>query len=1044
MKYYINGSWVTLDSANADTLGSSKLSPGNASGNIPVSNGTKNINLNADKLDGYDADTGTTASTIPVRDSSGKIPGSITGDAATIGGNAPSAFATSGHTHSVVTTTADGLMGKDDKIKLNGIAAGAEVNQNAFSNIAVSGQTTIAADAETDTLTLAAGTNISITTDATNDKITIGVTGITSGAEINQNAFSNVKVGTTTISADTKTDTLELTAGTAITLTPDATNDKVTVAVDSSQFAASSHVGSTGTAHGVATQSAAGFISTSDKTKLDNIAIGANNYTHPASHPASMITEDATHNFVTTIEKSTWNSSISDIDATSVTLSHGLNNVTVSSNGVDTVPFNVLNIKGRTLVNLLGRDGNCEDVSKFNTYQTTLALDSSNKTVGSNSVKVTVSAGTAGSFWSKQNITVGANKYYIILADVKIGGSASYSSISMGGTHVSTSKALKSDATDSAIFTTLYRAYAVTTGSADAGITISVTGAVGSFAYVDAERMYEISQAEYNALGTTLTDINKIAEKYPYVEDMKSLTNPYVNVYGQNLLPDFSKWTLHANAKVTESYRLALDTTANNQTSSIDISCLPSTTYTISFSIMNGKHAINFFDASGVYISSPYGWGVGSQNTFTTPSNATIMRIMLSNDTLPNATYTWFQPMLNLGSTALPFVPRNDSPICFQTSLASSLDGSVYDSINYQDGSFVKTARFKEMVLDGSLVPVFTIDHTGFKQIQLPISYNIASATSAGKANLIKYDGKNLIEWVGNKTGYDQFEMGNNGYVYITIQDTDSGWGETYTPTVDEINAYFYGWRMCNTDGTPYTSGVKGWNKLYVGIGGKADLGGGVVEGGTYTNTLPTTYAYDDSKCYRLQYQLATPTQEVVQTEGLMPVLQAGQNQVELGEGVVVRENVIPDGGTADTGYTYVINYKWNVYNSWLKNPVSRFIEIYKNGIPDKTWKITISTNGYGGLVASCSQNNYDPTASYSVTYIAQPYQLSASVQSLDASYETNLRTVVDNNTQRISDLSEKITKMEVVGKDQILTDRNTSKNYRIVVIDAKLYLEEV
>jgi hypothetical protein len=175
-----------------------------------------------------------------------------------------------------------------------------------------------------------------------------------------------------------------------------------------------------------------------------------------------------------------------------------------------------------------------------------------------------------------------------------------------------------------------------------------------------------------------------------------------------------------------------------------------------------------------------------------------------------------------------------------------------------------------------------------------------------------------------------------------------------------------------------------------------------------------------------------------------MPVLQAGQNQVELGEGVVVRENVIPDGGTADTGYTYVINYKWNVYNSWLKNPVSRFIEIYKNGIPDKTWKITISTNGYGGLVASCSQNNYDPTASYSVTYIAQPYQLSASVQSLDASYETNLRTVVDNNTQRISDLSEKITKMEVVGKDQILTDRNTSKNYRIVVIDAKLYLEEV
>jgi len=53
------------------------------------------------------------------------------------------------------------------------------------------------------------------------------------GAEVNQNAFSNIKVGTTTIAADSKTDTLELTAGTGITLTPDDTNDKVTVSVAS-------------------------------------------------------------------------------------------------------------------------------------------------------------------------------------------------------------------------------------------------------------------------------------------------------------------------------------------------------------------------------------------------------------------------------------------------------------------------------------------------------------------------------------------------------------------------------------------------------------------------------------------------------------------------------------------------------------------------------------------------------------------------------------------------------------------------------------------
>jgi hypothetical protein len=51
-----------------------------------------------------------------------------------------------------------------------------------------------------------------------------------SNAQPNQNAFSNIKVGSTTIVADTTTDTLTL-EGTNVTITPDATNDKVTISV---------------------------------------------------------------------------------------------------------------------------------------------------------------------------------------------------------------------------------------------------------------------------------------------------------------------------------------------------------------------------------------------------------------------------------------------------------------------------------------------------------------------------------------------------------------------------------------------------------------------------------------------------------------------------------------------------------------------------------------------------------------------------------------------------------------------------------------------
>jgi hypothetical protein len=46
----------------------------------------------------------------------------------------------------------------------------------AFSNIAVSGQSTVAADTATDTLTLVAGTNVTITTNTTTDSVTINST----------------------------------------------------------------------------------------------------------------------------------------------------------------------------------------------------------------------------------------------------------------------------------------------------------------------------------------------------------------------------------------------------------------------------------------------------------------------------------------------------------------------------------------------------------------------------------------------------------------------------------------------------------------------------------------------------------------------------------------------------------------------------------------------------------------------------------------------------------------------------------------------------
>lgn len=63
----------------------------------------------------------------------------------------------------------------------------------------------------------------------------------------------------------------------------------------------------------LATQTSNGLMSKSDKTKLDGIESGANNYTHPDSHSASIIVQDTTHRFVTDEQISSWNSKAESI-----------------------------------------------------------------------------------------------------------------------------------------------------------------------------------------------------------------------------------------------------------------------------------------------------------------------------------------------------------------------------------------------------------------------------------------------------------------------------------------------------------------------------------------------------------------------------------------------------------------------------------------------------------------------------------------------------------------------------------------------------------
>ena len=101
--------------------------------------------------------------------------------------------------------------------------------QQAFGNITVSGQNTIQADTTGDTLDFVAGSGITITTDTSNDRITISATG--GGAS---NAFKTITAGGNNIVADSSTDTVTLVAGSNVTIRSDASTDSITISASTS------------------------------------------------------------------------------------------------------------------------------------------------------------------------------------------------------------------------------------------------------------------------------------------------------------------------------------------------------------------------------------------------------------------------------------------------------------------------------------------------------------------------------------------------------------------------------------------------------------------------------------------------------------------------------------------------------------------------------------------------------------------------------------------------------------------------------------------
>ncbi|NGP58823.1 hypothetical protein FLT15_10775 [Paenibacillus thiaminolyticus] len=487
------------------------------------------------------------------------------------------------HRHPNATDQVDGFMSAQDKAKMDASTASATpgtlAQRDASGRLkaaAPSAKTDVARKAEVDAVQADLDSHKADTvmhvTEADHEKLD----GIEEGAEVNQPAFSRVN----DIEAGEKMDSLIFKGGVGVKVTTNTATNEVTITA-SGEATPGDH-GSSHTEHGAdpipnATAKEGGLMSSADKEGFDKIAPEVPKHsTQLKEHAAELEDHEQRIEDVET--------GLADVPGTPLELLPGLQVVEMEQDG----PFRMGEIKGRTLINLLGKEGNFDyRTTPLPSFFATREIVSSSGPIGTKCQKIVCNraADNPGHFGAKYELNIDRSKHYVAVAyldnvscDVPVyfsfaeEKSTGYTSIRRSGNvnkgngmvfrYVRISPAEMSTIQEKLIF------YFRGEGTAGAEFRIGAFG------------LYEISQAEYEAIVSMKYDY--VAERYPYVDSMTNVTNPYAIVTGGNLLPPFTDgWSIASQARAVSPYHLLLSPESNYNGTYVSIPCVGNTTYTL-------------------------------------------------------------------------------------------------------------------------------------------------------------------------------------------------------------------------------------------------------------------------------------------------------------------------------------------------------------------------------------------------------------------------------------------------------------------------------
>ncbi|WP_053957172.1 BppU family phage baseplate upper protein [Inediibacterium massiliense] len=397
---------------------------------------------------------------------------------------------------------------------------------------------------------------------------------------------------------------------------------------------------------------------------------------------------------------------------------------------------------------------------------------------------------------------------------------------------------------------------------------------------------------------------------------------------------------------------------------------------------------------------------------------------------------------LEEGTTATDYEPYRESIGIIPTHLAKV--GDVKDRvIGIKGTKAIVDRKNKRIKLDESLdYSIEPEKGTGWKRICVTniFPYTINSTILQ---IMKKHNGSILEQYDSTPTKADQFILfgatsSYKGQCYISVSNTDTGWGDSYTPTSasEEIKAYFMGWKM-------YPAGTSRLD-TYNGTGRKAwyritELTKPYDPSREFLDNPPTE-SYPEWTPYELFYVLETPRTEEIEMNiiGDSFSLEEGVNTVEVGIGLVYEKATVGQ---------YTTFYEINttlVPETQFMYKAENIMSIYKNkanslSIDNQNW---VFDKGSGGTGKDCwgkmrlyqviSDNLFDSQAEYYILYEMIPELYTCQPTNVEIIYSENIRDSLNSAVKKIGEVSGDVSQIN----KEMLSKLQVPEGYRLEVVE--------